>query len=216
MKTIARHMLTTGILLGLFAVIGAGLVALTEEGTREPIAEAERQALLRNLHAIIPPGRHDNDIYTDTLEVIHPLLLGTGKPVTVYRARMKGQPVAALFTTVAPDGYSGAIRLLVGVNADGTLAGVRVLAHKETPGLGDDIEIERSSWIKSFDGRSLLDPEETRWTVKKDGGVFDQFTGATITPRAVVRGTYNTLRYFREHRNEVFASIPEAAAEVKP
>ncbi|HEX6928013.1 MAG TPA: RnfABCDGE type electron transport complex subunit G, partial [Gammaproteobacteria bacterium] len=138
------------------------------------------------------------------ITVTNPELLGTPVPVTVYRAYKDGEPVAALFTSVAPDGYSGPIYLLVGIHADGRIAGVRVLGHKETPGLGDPIEIERSDWITGFDGRSLGDPPPQQWDVERYGGVFDQFTGATITPRAVVRAVRNTLLYFERHREEIF------------
>ena len=130
--------------------------------------------------------------------------LGTQQAVPVYRAFRNGEPVAALLTPVAPNGYSGEIRLLVGIYADGRVAGVRVLGHKETPGLGDAIEIERSDWITSFAGRSLGNPPLEDWKVKRDGGVFDQFTGATITPRAVVQAVRKTLLYFERHRDELF------------
>src|SRR5690606_4959952 len=120
-------------------------------------------------------------------------MLGTTQPVTVYRAFRGGEPVAALFNSVAPDGYSGEIRLLVGVRVDGSLSGVRVLSHKETPGLGDPIEVRHSDWITRFSGLSLENPPFERWKVRRDGGDFDQFTGATITPRAVVKATRNTL-----------------------
>lgn len=197
-------MLIGALILGLFAVVGTGLVALTHDGTAERIAENERQALLRSLHQIIPPDSHDNDIYTDIIQVRDPLL-GSEQPVNVYRARLGETPVAAVIASVAPDGYSGAIKLLVGINYDGTLSGVRVISHKETPGLGDAIEAERSDWILAFNSRSLANPDQTRWKVKKDGGVFDQFSGATITPRAVVQAVYHTLRYYQTHREVLFA-----------
>ena len=202
-------MLIGGLILGLFAVVGTGLVALTYDGTAERIAENERESLLRSLHQIISPDSHDNDIYTDIIQVTDPLL-GTSQPVTIYRARQGKEPVAAVIASIAPDGYGGEIKLLVGILYDGTLAGVRVVSHKETPGLGDAIEAERSDWILGFNGRSLGNPEEKRWKVKKDGGVFDQFTGATITPRAVVQGVYNTLRYYQKHREELFAPATES------
>ncbi len=204
-----KNMLIGGLILGLFAVVGTGLVALTYDGTAERIAENERQALLRSLHQIISPESHDNDIYTDIIKISDPLL-GTNQPVTVYRAREGKQPVAVVIASVAPEGYGGPIKLLVGIHYDGTLAGVRVISHKETPGLGDAIEADRTDWILTFKGRSLEDPEEKRWAVKKDGGIFDQFTGATITPRAVVQGVYNTLRYYQKHRDALFAPVTES------
>jgi len=201
---IVKRMVAMGALLGLFAIIATVILAMTYENTRERIAENERNVLLRNLHAVISHERHDNDIFSDTLEVIDNKLLGTRDPVTIYRARSQGAPVAAVFTIVAPDGYSGNIKLLVAINVDGTLSGVRVINHKETPGLGDYIEVERSDWITRFDGLSLNNPDEKGWHVKRDGGQFDQFTGATITPRAVVKAIHNCLLYFEEHQQDVF------------
>jgi electron transport complex protein RnfG len=198
-----KNMMLSALLLGAFAIVGTFMVAFTAENTADRIARNEREALLENLHTLVPPQRHTNDIFEDRITVTDPLL-GTPRPVSVYRARKDGEPVAAVLTPVAPEGYSGAIRLLVAINYDGTLAGVRVLAHKETPGLGDRIEANRSDWILGFKGKSLSNPEPKNWKVKKDGGYFDQFTGATITPRAVVSSVYNTLRYFKQHRQELF------------
>jgi electron transport complex protein RnfG len=123
---------------------------------------------------------------------------------------MHGQPVAAIFTSVAPDGYSGNIKLLVGILHNGVLAGVRVISHKETPGLGDAIEADRSNWILSFNEKSLQNPPLKQWGVKKDGGFFDSFTGATITPRAVVNAVKNTLLYFQENREMIFSATTAA------
>jgi electron transport complex protein RnfG len=204
-----KNMLIGALILGLFAVAGTGLVAMTQVGTAEKIAENERAALLRNLHQVVPPKLHNNDIYNDSIEVSDPLL-GSKQPVTVYRARMDSKPVAAVIASIAPEGYGGDIKLLVGIRYDGTLSGVRVLSHKETPGLGDNIEVERNDWILGFSGHSLNDPKPRQWKVKKDGGVFDQFTGATITPRAVVKEVYNTLRYYNDHREELFARNVES------
>lgn len=207
-----RTMLISALLLGLFAILGTGLVALTYDQTKERIAANEREALLRSLHTLVPPESHDNDIYTDYVLVRDRALLGTAQPIAVYRARKNGEPVAAVMAPVAPDGYGGEIKLLVAVKYDGTLAGARVISHHETPGLGDRIEAERSDWIKTFDGRSLHNPVPEKWKVRKDGGVFDQFTGATITPRAVVKAVYGALRYFAAHREELF-SAPAQSVE---
>jgi len=118
---------------------------------------------------------------------------------------MQGEPVALVIEALAPDGYSGTIRLLVGINIDGSLGGVRVVAHRETPGLGDAIEEERSDWILGFTGKSLQDPPLQKWAVKKDGGAFDQLTGATITPRAVVKAVRQALLYYRDQKDALFA-----------
>ncbi|HSJ48036.1 MAG TPA: electron transport complex subunit RsxG [Gammaproteobacteria bacterium] len=202
-----RTILFTGILLSLFTVIGATLVAYTFENTKARIAANERAALLRNLHVLVPPDSHTNDLFRDVIEVQDPTLLGSRDPVQVYRARRNGEPVALVLTPEAPDGYSGAIRLLVGIDPEGTLIGVRVLSHRETPGLGDAIEAERSDWILDFDGRSLGNPPAAQWRVRRDGGVFDQFTGATVTPRAVVNAVRKSLIYFDRHREDLFAPV---------
>jgi electron transport complex protein RnfG len=202
-----RTVLLTGILLFLFAVIGALLVAYTFENTKLRIAANERAALLRNLHVLVPPDTHTNDLFTDMIEVRDPVLLGTREPVQVYRARRDDEAVALVLTPEAPDGYSGSIKLLVGIDADGTLTGVRVLSHRETPGLGDAIEAERSDWILSFDGRRLGDPPADQWRVRRDGGVFDQFTGATVTPRAVVNAVRKSLIYFEQHHDRLFEPV---------
>jgi electron transport complex protein RnfG len=204
-----RKVTVAGLLLAMFAVLGTGLVAVTHLVTKDQIAENERQALLNSLSAMVPAATIDNDIVSDTLTVRAPEMLG-GEETQVYRGRKNGQPVAAVFTSIAPDGYSGQIKLLVAVRADGTLGGVRVVAHKETPGLGDRAEVEKSDWILGFTDRSLTNPDLDGWKVKRDGGIFDQFTGATITPRAIVKAVKNTLLYFKEHQAEVFA---QAAAE---
>lgn len=200
-----RQIIITTIILLLFAISGTALVVYTFDNTRERISANERATLLRKLHQLIPQQQHDNVLLDDTLTIINTPLLGTLEPVTVYRARKAGQPVALVITPVAPDGYSGIIKLLVGINVDGTLNGVRVVAHRETPGLGDAIDEKRSDWIHLFDNRSLQDPPLDRWAVRKDGGDFDQLTGATITPRAVVKAVRQTLLYYRDNQDALFA-----------
>ncbi len=211
MNAIARSMGLAALILTGFAVVGTGLVVVTYSSTKDIIAEAQRAALETSLNQLVPADRYDNRITEDSIEVAAPEWLGTDQPVTVYRARKNGQPVALFATPVAPDGYSGPIQLLIGVYADGTLAGARVLAHKETPGLGDGIEEKRSPWILAFAGKSLDNPPPERWKVKKDGGAFDQFTGATITPRAVVKATRKFLEYIQTHQARLFA--PAAAVK---
>lgn len=197
-------MLVTTAMLTAFAVIGVAVVAVTQENTRDIIAENQRQELLRTLNELVPPSLYDNDPAQDVIAVQHRPLLGTPKTVTVYRARREGTPVAVVMTPVAPDGYSGDIGLLVAIDCQSeTLLGVRVLWHKETPGLGDWIESGKSDWIHSFTGHSLTNPDELGWRVEKDGGIFDQVTGATITPRAVVKAVYNTLKYYGLHKTEL-------------
>ena len=185
-------------------MVGTAFVSFTQQQTQDRIAENERKILLRNLYALLPADKLDNDIAQDVIEVTASPLLGTKTTTPVYRARLAGEPVAVIFNSVAPDGYSGNIHLLVGVFAEGSLAGVRVVKHAETPGLGDAIEIRKSDWILGFDGRSLTDPEPEMWKVKRDGGAFDQLTGATITPRAIVKAVKNTLEYYQLNRESLY------------
>lgn len=191
------------LLLAFFALIGSSLVAFTHQQTKAKIEFNERQALRDSLLALVPAERIDNAIAEDRITVRDPKLLGTEK-VTIYRGRKQGQPVAAVLTPVVPDGYSGPIKLLVAVNRDGTLSGVRVISHKETPGLGDQIETEKSDWVDSFTGKSLKNPGIERWKVKKDGGVFDQFTGATITPRSIVKMVKQTLEFVHQKGDAIY------------
>lgn len=191
-------------LLTLFALAGVGLVAGTNLGTAEQIIANQQARLLRSVTELVPPDRCDNDVFADTLSFVSPELLGQREAVTFYRAFQNEQPVATVFAVEAADGYSGRIRIMVGINFDGTLAGARVLEHKETPGLGDAIETGRSDWILGFDGRSLNNPAEAGWNVRKDGGEFDQFTGATITPRAVVKAVHRALQFYAIHRDAIF------------
>lgn len=199
-----RQILLSGLFLWLFAVVGTALVALAEYASSDAIVENERRVLLRNLYALLPRDRFDNDIAADTVRLPPAPLLGTDGETTAWRARLAGDPVAVIFNSIAPDGYNGRIHLLVGVYVDGRLAGVRVVKHAETPGLGDGIEIRKSPWIMSFDGKSLQDPQPGGWAVRRDGGEFDQLTGATITPRAVVAAVRDTLLYYRQNADMIF------------
>jgi electron transport complex protein RnfG len=196
-------------LLGLCAMLGTGLVAFVHDNTQPRITANERADLLRSLHEIIPESKYDNDILHDTVEVSDEHL-GDAELKTLYLIRMGGKPAGVVLTTVAPQGYNGPIILLVGIDVRGRISGVRVVSHRETPGLGDAIEVKRSPWIKRFNGRSLGDPPIQKWAVKRDGGLFDQFTGATITPRAVVDAVKHSLIYFDEHKSELFSKTGPA------
>ncbi len=191
--------------LAAFALVTALLLASTHLGTREQIAESERRAAEKALLEIIPKDRHSNDMLLDTLAIPRQFWsqLGLTKGGDVNIARQDGKIEALIIPAVAADGYSGDIRLIAGVNMDGTLAGVRVLSHTETPGLGDKIDLKKSQWILSFNHKSLYQPVAAQWQVKKDGGDFDQFTGATITPRAVVAQVKRILEYFAEDQNRI-------------
>lgn len=182
--------------LSLFVFVSVVLLLGVKFVTGPLIAEAERKNLLNTFNQVLPPELYDNDPLSDTLLITEPnalAVLGTKEPVLVYRARKAGEPAGLILTTTAPNGYTGNIVLLMGVLADNRIAGVRVLKHKETPGLGDKIEVNKDRWILGFNGLSVRNERDPQWAVKKDGGDFDQFTGATITPRAVVAQVKRTL-----------------------
>ncbi len=199
-----RSIVRAGVLLAFCALAGTGVMAVTHYHTSGLIEQNRRAVLTRSLVNVLPNVQYDNDLIQDHITVTVPDKLGSKKPLFIYRARYKGEPSAAVVTCVAPNGYGGPIRIIVGITYDGVISGVRVIEHHETPGLGDPIEAERSPWIFGFSGHSLQNTGSSQWRVKKDGGEFDQFTGATITPRAVVQAVNNSLRYFESHRDELF------------
>lgn len=207
-KTVA----ITASLLMLFAVIGAALVGLTFTQTEDDIKHNEELTLLKKLNNIIPADSYDNDLLQDIITLKANPLLGTDEQSLAYRARKDKKNVAVVFSSIAPNGYNGPIHLLVGIRADGVLAGVRVVKHRETPGLGDVVSSTHSDWILGFDGKSLSNPEQKGWKVKRDGGIFDQFTGATITPRAVVKAVHNALLYFDQNQATLFDTPSEKVA----
>ncbi|WP_417567918.1 electron transport complex subunit RsxG [Marinobacter sp.] len=209
MAAIAQSMRRSAIGLGLFAIITGGTIAVTQVATEERIEEQAARAEAQALFEIIPESRHTNDLLRDTVQLPASERLAQPGPLTVWVARKNGQPIGMIMPIVAPDGYSGKIRLLVGVDMQGTILGVRVTDHRETPGLGDRIETKKSDWIKSFEGRSLGRPPHREWNVKKNGGDFDQFTGATITPRAVVKAVQKALIYYRENRQVIRERLKE-------
>jgi Na+-translocating ferredoxin:NAD+ oxidoreductase subunit G len=213
------RMLGTGAVLACVALLGSAVLSGAQRHSAPYIAANQRQALLDSLQVVVPPGSFDNDILDDFTDISDPGRLGSPDATRVYRASLAGEPRAAAFRVVAPDGYSGPIDLLLGVTVDGRVAGVRVVSHRETPGLGDAIEARRSDWILGFDGRSLEDPGEAGWRVVRDGGVFDQFTGATVTPRAVVSAVRSGLEFAAVHREQLFGADSEsspAAADTRP
>lgn len=203
--------------LALFALFTTGILAVTQMGTKERIAEAERRAAVKALLEIVPLHRHDNDMMADTTPVPQTYwqLLGLDQGENIHFAKKAGQAVAVIVPTTAPDGYSGDIRMIVGVNRDGSLAGVRILSHNETPGLGDRVELKKSHWILDFNGKSLGNPIAERWKVKKDQGEFDQFTGATITPRAVVTQVYKVLQFFEREKQQLFPAESQSEQALK-
>lgn len=210
MKRIARASLQSAANLVFFAVIATAVLASTFFLTRDEIVKSEQAEKLKLITQIVPPALFDNDIIQDTISIPSDPLLGTEDITTAYRARLQGEPSAVVLEAVAPDGYSGKIWLILAVQPNGELAGVRVVAHKETPGLGDYIELPKSPWIKGFDGKSREVYKDADWKVKKDGGQFEYMAGATITPRAVVKAVHKALRYFETNRDKLFAaSVPK-------
>lgn len=201
--TPGRSILRNSLILGLFAIFTVGLIAFIQQATSERIAAEQQRMQMRALNEILPDDQHDNDLLQDTFSIDDRRYLQLPTPATAWRARRSGEVIAVILPVVTQDGYSGRIDLLVGIRANGELAGVRVVNHRETPGLGDKFEVAKGNWIFSFDGKSLSMPAPEGWAVRKDGGEFDQFTGATITPRAVVQAIYQALRYFEEQRGEL-------------
>jgi len=208
-KQMLRSMLLSALLLAVFGGIGTALVIFTFESTREKIEANEKAILLKNLNEIIPLEIHSNNLLDNQLVVPIDSLLNNkpsrkNKNITLYQAWQGKKPAAVAFPIVANDGYSGEIKLLIAILSSGKISGVRVIAHKETPGLGDKIELAKSDWILGFNQKNLDNPGIKRWKVKKDGGDFDQFSGATITPRAIVNAIYKALDYYNNNRNKVF------------
>jgi len=206
---IFQSMGKNSLLLAFFALITALILASTDRVTEDRIAESERLAAQKALFEIVPLALHNNDLLVDLQPIPEQywLALGLDNGGDVHIARLDDQPVAAIVPSITTDGYSGDIAMIVGINFDGTVAGVRVVDHKETPGLGDKVELRKSDWILSFNGKSLNNPEISKWNVKKDRGDFDQFTGATITPKAVIHQIAKTLEYFEKDRERLLSAI---------
>lgn len=207
MTAAAREWLRSGAQLALTALLATALLAGAHALTRQRIVQAEHRAQRDALAIVIPRGRYDNDLVGDAVTVAAAPWLGQAQS-TVHRARWRGREAALVLTATAPDGYAGAIGLLVAVDREGRVLGVRVSRHQETPGLGDAIESGRSDWITRLTGRSLANPDAARWAVRKDGGDFDQFAGATVTPRAVVRAVKRCLDFIARHGDALYAAAP--------
>ena len=206
MQVLGQSITRNSLLLGLFALSTTLLISGTYLLTKDRIALEQRKAEERALLEIVPASRHNNSMLDNTVLVnASSEGLGLRHEKQIYLARQDGKAVAAIIPVTASDGYSGDINLIVGVNTDGTIAGVRALSHRETPGLGDKVDLKKSDWVLGFNGTSLVNPELSRWAVKKDKGHFDQFTGATITPRAVVAATLRALQYAQSHKSVLFA-----------
>jgi electron transport complex protein RnfG len=201
----------TLLLVGIVAAAAAFMVSASHEFSKDRIAANERARLIASLNSVLDPNLRSHDLGTVRLSATDRELLGDDEPIDVFVAMDAGEPVAAVFASTAPNGYNAAIRMLIGVSPAGALTGVRVVGHRETPGLGDAIDAAKSSWILQFDGLTLAMPPPPMWAVDKDDGQFDSITGATVTSRAVVEGVKNTLLYFEQHRNELFEAAVAAA-----
>ena len=202
----------SGSVLAVFAAITSVAIGWTYLATKDQIDMEVRRAEARQLLEIFPPETHDNDIVDDGFELVADTpLLGIREARQGYRVRRDDRVIGVILPATARDGYSGDIRALVGVRDDGTVAGVRVVAHRETPGLGDKVDLRKSDWILGFDDRSLSQPDLSGWNVEKDGGVFDQFTGATVTPRAVILATRRALEYARLNAETLFETERDSA-----
>ena len=211
--TIQQASIKNGLILALFALVSTGLIAVVYSITKDRIASEVEAAMARRLNQIIPAEEYDNNVYSDCIKVDELEQLGSNSS-KVYRMRNGSKNYALFITSIAPDGYAGKINLVVGLYDNGDIAGVRVTEHQETPGLGDKIETSKSSWISQFDGKSLSNTTALNWQVKKDGGEYDSLTGATITPRAIIKAIYKTLIYYKENKTLLYAT-PSSCGELK-
>lgn len=196
--------LKTGLILACFALLCIAIVTLTALSTRDAITATEQKRLQSQLSTLLSSVKFDNKPASDVVMISH-RALGSDLPMPVYRATLNGEVAGAVVAAIAANGYNGAIHLLIGLNAQGDVTGVRVTEHQETPGLGDDIDERRSDWIYSFDKLSAGSLAAEDWQVKKDGGIFDQFTGATITPRAVIHAVHKVVEWFPTAKQHVFS-----------
>lgn len=198
---------------GLLTAAAAFMVHATYDWSRDRIAANERARLVARLYSVLDPSLRGRDLTTTRISVSDATLSGDGVPIDVFVLTEDGMPVATVFATVAPHGYNAAINLLVGVSPQAAVSGARTVRHRETSGLGDAIDISKSDWITQFDGKTLREPAALLWAVDKDDGAFDSITGATVTSRAVVTAVKDTLLYFEQHSDEIYASAAVAAAD---
>ena len=208
-KMTDRPIWKSGVTLAIVAAFCTFLVAATWQLTADRIKANEKEWLERSLQPALAGLFFDSAVTESMIIIPPPHQLPGSDAVIIYRVYAGEEPVAGLFVVSARDGYAGPIRLLVGVAMDGTVTGVRVLEHRETPGLGDRIETTKSDWVLQFDGHSLQNPEAAKWAIKDDGGQFDQLTGASVTPRAVIKAIKETLTYFMANRDAIFAAPAE-------
>ncbi|MGZ8258440.1 MAG: electron transport complex subunit RsxG [Methylotenera sp.] len=205
-ETVIKHTFKTAITMIAFAFVGTAMLAYVFEITRAPIEASEAEARLALFKQILPESAYDNDLLKEVVQIAPSELLGNHLPTEANIAKLNNKTAGVILEAVAHDGYSGDIKLLIAIRANGSISGVRVLAHKETPGLGDYIDIAHSNWIKLFNDESLSKTPAKQWQVKKDGGKFDYMVGATITPRAVVKAVFKAVQFFEMNKQTLFAS----------
>ncbi len=208
MKGAGRNALRTGVVLLVFASVGTAILAASFNATQPSIEYNEQQAKRALIGQVLPTTMYDNDLLGSARQLPADEMLGTRTPSSAWIARRQGRATGLVVEAIASDGYSGEIALLIGINAEGEVTGVRVTTHKETPGLGDYIDIAKSLWITQFNGKSLSQPPESAWKVRQDGGYFNARAGATITPRAVVKAVRSALHYFVRHKAALLALNP--------
>jgi electron transport complex protein RnfG len=201
-----RPIWKSGVTLAIIAGVCTSLVALTWQLTVDRIEANKKEWLERSLQPALAGLFFDGSVTESMITIPAPHELPGSDAAIIYRVYSGEKPVAALFVVSARDGYAGPIRLLIGISMDGVITGVRVLEHKETPGLGDKIETTKSDWVLQFDGHSLRNPEAAKWAIRGDGGQYDQLTGASVTPRSVIKAIKATLTWFEANRVAVFAA----------
>lgn len=214
-ETMVQSIVRAVIGLSIFAVVTAGLIAVTQVNTKDIILEQIKKARAKALLEIVPLSEHNNDMLADSFWLEATTELGLSTKSEAFIAKQDGIPTTLILPVVAPEGYSGPIRLIVGIDTSGAIKGVRVIKHKETPGLGDKIDLQKSDWILSFEGKSLLNTTTEQWQVQKDGGKFDQLTGATITPRAIVRAVHKALVFYRDHQAALLSAQTSQAPNLQ-
>ena len=204
-ETIFKHAVKTAITLVAFAFVGTAMLAYVFDITKTPIEASEKEARLALFKQIMPDNTYNNDLLKESVEIAPNEQLGNRQPTIANIAKLDNKTVGVILEAMAHDGYSGDIKLLIAIRVDGSISGVRVLTHKETPGLGDYIDIARGNWIKLFNDESVNKTPAELWHVKKDGGKFDYMVGATITPRAVVKAVLKALQFYEANKQTLFA-----------
>jgi electron transport complex protein RnfG len=219
-SSVLRISVRTAAILLAFTLVFTALMAGTYKATEPMVAASALAEKLRLIGEVLPPGQYDNDLMADAITLPPVQALALDDETRLWRARRNGVPVALVFEAAARDGYSGRIGLILAVNANGRLLALRVTSHKETPGLGDYIDPKKDKnkalpWIAQFSNLGFDSVPPKKWRVKKDGGRFDQMSGATISARAVTNASGRALAWAMENRDKLFALPPNSRFEEK-